>query len=148
MPALQSPWFVPHVVVYLVAYAFLGFSTLVAFYGLYTVVKKRFEVKTLQLADNIVYIGFSFLTLGIIFGALWAKVAWGHYWTWDPKETWALLTWLVYLVYMHYRYHRPKRYLAPLWTLAFAFVVLILTWFFLEMLPAAQNSVHVYSQTS
>ena len=44
--------------------------------------------------------GLAFLTIGMLFGALWAKEAWGHYWSWDPKETWAAITWLAYLVYV------------------------------------------------
>jgi ABC-type transport system involved in cytochrome c biogenesis permease subunit len=75
-------------------YALLGVSTLVAVYGLYQHYFARFDKKVLILADNLVYLGFGFLTLGLLFGALWAKQAWGHYWTWDPKETWAFLTWL------------------------------------------------------
>jgi cytochrome c biogenesis factor len=52
----------------------------------------------------VVYIGFSFLTLGLLFGALWAKKAWGHYWTWDPKETWALVSIVVYAIVIHARF--------------------------------------------
>lgn len=58
--------------------------------------------------DNLVYIGTAFLTLGLLFGALWAKEAWGHYWTWDPKETWAFLTWIGYILYIHYRFYHPR----------------------------------------
>ena len=145
MPALQSPWFVPHVIVYIFSYALLAASSLVAVKGIYQVYVGRFEQKTINLADNLVYIGFSFLTLGLIFGAMWAKEAWGHYWTWDPKETWAFLTWLGYLVYMHFRYFQPKRINTSLWTLSLAFVVLLIAWFGINYLPSAQNSVHVYS---
>ncbi len=145
MPALQSPWFVPHVVVYIFAYAVLGVSTLVAIYGLYLHYRSRFEKRILLLADNLVYLGFGFLTLGLLFGALWAKQAWGHYWTWDPKETWAFLTWLGYLFYIHLRYNHPKKVAWPLWVLSFAFVVLLIAWFGVNYLPSAQNSVHVYS---
>ena len=99
----------------------------------------------MKLADNLVYIGFAFLTLGLIFGALWAKEAWGHYWTWDPKETWAFLTWMGYMIYMHYRYHRPANINGPLWTLTLAFVILLIAWFGVNYLPSAQSSVHVYS---
>ncbi len=144
MPALQSPWFVPHVVVYLLAYALLAASCLIAAKGLYDRYANRFEQKTLDLADNMVYIGFSFLTLGLLFGALWAKEAWGHYWTWDPKETWALLTWLAYLVYMHFRNFQPRKVKAPLWTLAIAFIVLLICWFGINYLPSAQESIHSY----
>ena len=48
-------------------------------------------------------IGFPFLTLGIISGAVWANEAWGSYWSWDPKETWALITWIVFATYLHAR---------------------------------------------
>ena len=146
MPALQSPWFVPHVIVYIFSYALLAASSLVAVKGLYQLYFREFETKTLHLADNLVYIGFSFLTLGLLFGALWAKEAWGHYWTWDPKETWAFLTWLAYLIYMHFRTFQPKTTKAPLWMLSLAFIVLMICWFGINYLPSAQNSVHVYSR--
>lgn len=58
--------------------------------------------------DNLSYrilgIGFPFLTIGILSGAVWANEAWGSYWSWDPKETWALLTWLVFAIYLHTRF--------------------------------------------
>lgn len=144
MPALQSPWFVPHVVVYIIGYAFLGVSTLVALYGLYQHYFRVLDTKLMQVADNLVYLGFGFLTLGLLFGALWAKQAWGHYWTWDPKETWAFLTWLGYLLYIHLRYQHPKKVATSLWMLSLAFVILIVAWFGINFLPSAQNSVHVY----
>jgi len=144
MPALQSPWFVPHVVVYILGYALLGVSTLVAVYGLYRDYFGKLESKVVLLADNLVYLGFSFLTLGLLFGALWAKQAWGHYWTWDPKETWAFLTWLGYLLYIHLRWQHPKKISLSLWILSLAFVLLIIAWFGINYLPSAQNSVHVY----
>ena len=131
-------------VVYIFGYAFLGVSTLVALYGLYQHYFKVLDEKVLNLADNLVYLGFGFLTLGLLFGALWAKQAWGHYWTWDPKETWAFLTWLGYLVYIHLRYHQPKNVATSLWTLSLAFVVLLVAWFGINFLPSAQSSVHVY----
>jgi len=145
MPALQSPWFVPHVVVYILGYALLGVSTLVSVYGLYKHYFDTFETKIILLADNLVYLGFAFLTLGLLFGALWAKQAWGHYWTWDPKETWAFLTWLGYLLYIHMRWQHPKKISLSLWILSLAFLMLIVAWFGINYLPSAANSVHVYS---
>ena len=144
MPALQSPWFVPHVVVYILGYALLGVSTLVAVYGLYSYYLRTFELKIILLADNLVYLGFAFLTLGLLFGALWAKQAWGHYWTWDPKETWAFLTWLGYLIYIHLRFQHATKVKTSLWILGLAFVILMIAWFGINYLPSAQNSVHVY----
>lgn len=65
--------------------------------------KKEF----LKILDNLSYrligIGFSFLTIGILSGAVWANEAWGSYWSWDPKETWALITWIVFAIYLHTR---------------------------------------------
>ena len=145
MPALQSPWFVPHVIVYIFAYALLGAASIVSVYGLWLEYFREFRRNLLQLADNLVYIGFAFLTLGLLFGAIWAKEAWGHYWTWDPKETWAFITWLAYLIYMHFRHFHPKKTRTPLWILALAFLVLLVAWFGVNYLPSAQNSVHVYS---
>lgn len=65
------------------------------------------KLKLLQSLDNwsyrIIGLGFPFLTIGIISGGVWANEAWGSYWSWDPKETWALITWLVFAVYLHAR---------------------------------------------
>ncbi|MEI7595414.1 MAG: cytochrome c biogenesis protein CcsA [Bacteroidota bacterium] len=145
MPALQSFWFVPHVIVYIFAYAILGFSTVIAIWGLFLLYKKTFNTEVLFLADNTVYVGFTFLTLGLLFGALWAKEAWGNYWTWDPKETWAFLTWLGYLLYIHLRIRHKDSIKIPLIVLSAIFVVLIICWFGINYLPSAQNSVHVYA---
>lgn len=147
MPALQSIWFVPHVIVYIISYSFLGFSCLIGILG-YAYSKGKIRATNIHfmpLADNITYIGYGFLTLGLVFGALWAKEAWGHYWTWDPKETWAFITWGVYLAYIHVRYHSHKKDDFNYAYLALAFVVLLICWFGINYLPAAQNSVHVYS---
>ena len=141
MPALQSFWFIPHVIVYMIAYAFLAASFIIALRGLY---KSKELEKTVYLADNIVYLGFGFLTLGLLFGALWAKKAWGHYWTWDPKETWAFITWCAYLIYIHFR-ATNKASKQSLYILVFAFILLIICWFGVQYLPAAQNSVHTYA---
>ena len=140
MPALQSPWFVPHVIVYLFSYAALGVSCIVA-------IKELIQPseRSLQMADNLVYIGTAFLTLGLLFGALWAKEAWGHYWTWDPKETWAFLTWIGYILYIHYRFYDPREDKKAMYLLASAFVILLICWFGVNYLPTAQNSVHTYT---
>lgn len=144
MPALQSPWFVPHVVVYMIGYAVLGFSTAVGIYGLYLYYTKKNTDSILLMADNVVYIGFAFLTFGLLFGALWAKEAWGHYWTWDPKETWAFLTWLTYLIYIHFRIRKKQSHKVALWIVSLAFFVMLIAWSGINYLPSAQNSVHVY----
>ena len=156
MPALQSPWFAPHVIVYMFAYAVLGAATVMALYLLFFRKKSNTEEQSPLLfegmgeaLDNLVYVGLAFMTIGMLFGALWAKEAWGHYWSWDPKETWAAITWFAYLVYVHYRQiptHRPK---LALWILLISFVLLQMCWWGINYLPAAQgSSVHVYSTPS
>jgi len=145
MPALQSPWFAPHVIVYMFAYAVFGVATLMA---IYLLVKERNtpQLPNLGSLDNLVYVGLAFMTFGMLFGALWAKEAWGHYWSWDPKETWAAITWFAYLVYIHYRqlpHHRPR---LALWLLILSFILLQMCWWGINYLPSAQgSSVHTYS---
>ncbi|MCR5642746.1 MAG: cytochrome c biogenesis protein CcsA [Prevotella sp.] len=148
MPALQSPWFAPHVIVYMFAYAVLGAATLMAVYLLF-IKKGPASAEEFDITDNLVYVGLAFMTFGMLFGALWAKEAWGHYWSWDPKETWAAITWLSYLVYIHYRQlpHHHKR--LALWTLIASFVLLQMCWWGINYLPSAQGtSVHTYSNNS
>lgn len=143
MPALQSPWFAPHVIIYMFAYAMLGAATLMA---IYLLVKKRMEDKELALCDNLVYTGLAFMTLGMLTGALWAKEAWGHYWSWDPKETWAAITWFSYLVYIHLRTARQPRPIIPLVVLIISFVFLQMCWWGINYLPSAQGvSIHTYN---
>ncbi len=144
MPALQSPWFAPHVIVYMFAYAVLGAATVMALYMLFikrsTVTEQEYEI-----TDNLVYVGLAFMTFGMLFGALWAKEAWGHYWSWDPKETWAAITWFSYLIYIHYRRLPKHNARLALWVLLLSFVLLQMCWWGINYLPAAQGtSVHTY----
>lgn len=158
MPALQSIWFVPHVIVYIFAYAMLGMATLVAIYGVFQwrrphqasiaglAYKPHTTTQSVQVVDRLINIGYAFLTLGLLFGALWAKEAWGHYWTWDPKETWAFISWLGYLTYIHYRHkYKDKKAVTNFTIVIIAFMLLMICWFGVNYLPTAQMSVHTYS---
>lgn len=140
MPALQSPWFIPHVTVYMFSYSFLGCAFLLALAGLLTS-RNNF----MDAADTLVYIGMAFLTFGMLSGALWAKEAWGNYWSWDPKETWALVTWLSYMLYIHLRLlgRGSRKTLCLL--LIFCFICLQMCWWGVNYLPSAQDSIHVYN---
>ena len=144
VPALQSPWFRPHIIVYMLAYTLMAAAAIIA---LFKILKRhsQFSILNSQLA-NVVYIGVALITIGMLFGALWAKEAWGHYWEWDPKETWAAITWFAYLVYVHYRQiptHKPK---LALWVLVISFALLQMCWWGIKFLPSAQGaSVHVYN---
>ena len=141
MPALQSPWFIPHVTVYMFSYSLLGCAFLIAVFGLF-----RSGEDMLQAADTLVYIGTAFLTFGMLSGAIWAKAAWGHYWSWDPKETWALATWLSYLLYMHLRITGKGSGKALCLLLVFSFLCLQMCWWGVNYLPSAQDSIHVYNR--
>ena len=111
-PALQSDWFVSHVVSYMFSYALCTVAFLV---GLVLVVKrlcgcKDEKIKPFASAEyKILRLAFPFLTFGMLSGALWAEEAWGKYWSWDVKESWALVTWLFYLVYFHCRSHSSNQ---------------------------------------
>ena len=145
MPALQSPWFIPHLIVYMAGYAMLAMAALMAVCQLFFR-KGGNTQKELDLTDNLVYVGLAFLTFGMLFGALWAKEAWGHYWAWDPKETWAAITWLCYLLYMHFRRINPKEWRKACWILLLAFVCLQICWWGINYLPSAQGlSIHTYN---
>jgi len=115
LPALRSRWSVVHVVSSLIGYAsfVLAFAAALAYMFQERMLKAR-RVNVLQkhlpalsvldsLAYRLISLGFPMLTLGIVTGAMWAQSAWHSYWHWDPKETWALITWLVYAAYLHVR---------------------------------------------
>jgi ABC-type transport system involved in cytochrome c biogenesis permease subunit len=141
MPALRSIWFVPHVTVYILSYAMFGAATIASFIAIREL--KKSSERLMPLIDNLIYIGLGFLMIGMILGAIWAKEAWGDYWTWDPKEVWAFITASVYAVYIHSRAQRyPLRII--LWILPLAFIMLMITWLGVSYLPAAQDSIHVY----
>ncbi len=112
MPALRSSWLGIHVSTVIVAYGALGVSFVLSILFL---VRDRMKengfwdahIPKKEKLDTISYrcisLGMMFLTVTIFIGGIWAENAWGSYWTWDPKETWALVTWLIYLVYLHLR---------------------------------------------
>lgn len=142
MPALQSFWFVPHVTVYMFSYSVLGCAFILSCMGLY-----RHRENYLEAADNLVYTGVAFLTIGMLTGAIWAKAAWGHYWSWDPKETWAAFTWAGYLLYIHLRLFRRSSPRTLYWILIVSFLSLQMCWYGVNYLPSAQQSIHLYNRS-
>lgn len=144
MPALQSIWFIPHVTVYMFSYSVLGCAFILGCIGLI-----RHKDIYLVTSDELVYTGTAFLTLGMLSGAIWAKDAWGNYWSWDPKETWAAITWAVYLLYIHLRLFNAKYAPWKLYvTLIAGFIALQMCWYGVNYLPAAQQSVHLYNRSN
>ncbi|WP_236860111.1 c-type cytochrome biogenesis protein CcsB [Candidatus Formimonas warabiya] len=109
VPALQSVWLQFHVLTAILAYGGFGIA---CFLGIIYLIKgskggTEAAVSLGKRIDHLIYwsvaVGFSFLTLVIITGAVWAEQVWGSWWNWDPKETWALITWLIYAGYLHVR---------------------------------------------
>ena len=118
VPALQSYWLHAHVITCFVGYAAFAVSAGVAIMYLMKAKREKRNVTggvvalfpSTKILDDLVYKsimwGFPFLTAGIITGAAWANYAWGTYWSWDPKETWSLIVWLVYAAFLHARVTR------------------------------------------
>lgn len=146
MPALQSPWFVPHVAAYMLSYALAGVAFGLALVG-------RAKGRRLGLEDAGRYdracletlrLAFPFMTFGMLSGALWAEEAWGAYWSWDPKETWSLITWMLYVIYFHCcADRRLSRYAMPAQVLAFA--ALLTTFFLVNLWPKLASVLHGYA---
>ena len=105
--------------------------------------KSMLADRLLGVADGLVHTGVAFLTIGMLLGAIWAKQAWGAYWSWDPKETWAFITWGCYLAYLHLRKAAPHRWRAACILLLAGFLCLQMCWWGVNLLPVA--SVHSYN---
>ena len=121
MPALQSPFFVPHVGAYVIGYVLLVRAAMGA-------------------GRRLVGLGFFLLTLGLVLGAWWGKVCWGHWWQFDPKEMWSLATWLLYAAYFHLRPRLSSRADRAFLVVGAVMVVLTLTWINLSRLFTGMHS--------
>ena len=136
-PALQSPWFVPHVLVYMIAYCMGLVCFLIAVTALVTKDKERKKELDAGVYDCVCVV-FPFMTFGLFFGAIWANEIWGAFWSWDNKECWSLVTWLTYMLYLHFRRHRSLAKYADLLAVI-GFIGIIVTFFF------ARGGNHSYS---
>jgi len=105
IPALQSNWLHIHVITCFVAYAAFVISFIC---GILYLIKWKNVVPPKEMLEEINYrsvmVGFPMLSAGILTGAVWAHYAWGSYWSWDPKETWSLITWIIYALFLHARF--------------------------------------------
>lgn len=108
-PALQSPLFIPHVMAYMVAYVLMAKATIQAGLQLRSATAEEMLLHEGH-AASLARAGLVLLTLGLILGAWWGKLAWGDYWNWDPKEMWSLATWLIYVAYFHLRAATARRW--------------------------------------
>ena len=133
-PILNQPWLLPaHVSCAIIAYGLfaLGFASAVLF-----LVRQRYPAAFIpgpEMLDRIGYesvlTGFFFLTAVLILGSIWANMAWGSYWSWDPKETAALVTWLIYAGYLFTRFVLKWRDSRSAWFLVMGFLAVLVTFF-------------------
>jgi len=132
VPALRSIWFVPHLIIYMLAYSVLAVALILALAETFGKRFFRADVPSHLLAS-----ASTLLLAGMLCGAVWAKIAWGDYWTWDAKECWAAATWLLTVAGLH----SSGRRLAYI---ALAFLAMQVTWYGVNWLPSAAASIHTY----
>ena len=160
VPALQSNWLLMHVTVMIFSYAALILGSLLSIsYIFYFYYLSRFsflsssinfqnknilDQSRLNILDNLSYrligVGFCFLTLGILSGAIWANETWGNYWSWDPKETWALITWLIFAIYLHTRLIYGFQGLKSSWIAFFGFIIIWICYLGVNLLGKGLHS--------
>ena len=163
VPSLQSYWIKIHVTLMLVSYAAFALSFVAAVLYLFFHYRNQFlqprsigamaarqpenHTALMDLLDELTYrlimLGFPILAFGIITGGLWANHAWGTYWSWDPKETWALITWLVYAAYLHARMSRDWQGAKAAWFAVAGFVSVLITYLGVNYLA---TGLHTYGK--
>lgn len=142
-PALQSIWFIPHVFAYMIAYSLAFSAFLLACITLVRRHKKQETERWEKAVYQVTKLAFPFFTFGMLIGAVWAESAWGVYWSWDIKETWALITWVLYLLYFHCR-SNPARQWAARAAQFGAFFALTITFVGVSYLPLFASGLHSY----
>ncbi|MBX7246319.1 MAG: c-type cytochrome biogenesis protein CcsB [Candidatus Sumerlaeaceae bacterium] len=104
--------------------------------------KEMFE----YLAYRAIQVGWPLLTIGILLGAVWANTAWGNAWSWDPKETWALITWFTYTIYLHLRMNLGWTGRRSVVASIVGFVMVLVTYFGVSYLPGLSGGMHSYAE--
>ncbi|MCF8024031.1 MAG: c-type cytochrome biogenesis protein CcsB [Desulfobacteraceae bacterium] len=149
IPALQSNWLIAHVITCFIGYAAFAIACGISLLYLIKsaennpasgVTDRIPDLDSLDdLTHQMITFGFLFLSIGIITGAIWANQAWGRYWGWDPKETWSLITWLIYATLLHARLMRgwTGKRIAILCCIGFAAV--LFTYFGVNLLPGLHS---------
>lgn len=151
MPALRSYWLAVHVSAAVISYGAFAVSFAVSI--AYLLKEKSGDdgqsrlaqsLPSLKILDEITYklifVGLPFLTIMLVTGAVWAEYAWGAFWSWDPKETWALITWLVYAIYLHTRFMRGFKGKRAAWLSVLGFAAVIFTFFGVSYLLPGMHS--------
>jgi len=148
VPALQSYWMKIHVPANFIGYGSFSLAAMVA--AAYLLAKRGIlatRLPSLDVLDDVMYkaiaVGFAFFTIATILGAMWAAEAWGGYWSWDPKETWALIVWLNYAAWLHLRMVKGLRGPVLAW---WALVGLIVTTFAFLGVNMFLSGLHSYGE--
>ena len=148
VPALQSWWMKIHVPANFIGYGTFALAAMVAV--AYLLKSKGYledRLPSLEVLDDVMYkaiaVGFAFFTIATILGALWAAEAWGGYWSWDPKETWALIVWLNYAAWLHMRLMKGLRGQVAAW---WALVGLLVTTFAFLGVNMFLSGLHSYGE--
>ncbi len=149
IPALKSNWLIAHVIT-----CFIGYAAFAIAFGtswMYLIKKRDTEGKSLllkrfpktntidELTYQMIMLGFLFLSIGIITGAVWANSAWGRYWGWDPKETWSLITWFVYATLLHAKMMRGWHGKRIAYLSIAGFAAVLFTYFGVNLLPGLHS---------
>jgi cytochrome c-type biogenesis protein CcsB len=151
IPALQSNWLIAHVITCFIGYAAFALASGI---GIMYLLKDRkaksapesllASLPELKVIDDIIHktmvFGFLWLTAGIITGAVWANAAWGTYWSWDPKETWSLITWFIYAAALHARFTRGWGGRRIAWMAIGGFASVMFTYYGVNYLLAGLHS--------
>jgi cytochrome c-type biogenesis protein CcsB len=154
VPALKSNWLIAHVITCFVGYAAFAVACGVSvIYLLKGISGERPNPKPQGLLDRfpdlrqldelnyqMIIFGFLWLSIGIITGAIWANSAWGTYWSWDPKETWSLITWIIYAALLHARTMRGWRGKRVAWLSLVGFGCVLFTYFGVNFLARGLHS--------
>ena len=146
MPALQSVWFVPHVTAYVVSYA-LATVAMTMTVARHMGARHGHAARQAEYAVAIralLRLAFPLMTFGLCSGALWADQAWATYWSWDPKETWSLITWLLYAIALHCHTRPGLRHYADTAQML-AFAALAVTFLVVNLVPRFGSALHGYA---
>jgi cytochrome c-type biogenesis protein CcsB len=113
--------------------------------------KNYYRFQLIQQLDywsyRVISLGFTFLTIGILSGAVWANEAWGSYWNWDPKETWAFITWIVFAIYLHTRTNRNLRGANSAIVASIGFLIIWICYFGVNLLGIGLHSYGSFPST-
>jgi cytochrome c-type biogenesis protein CcsB len=148
VPALQSYWMKIHVPANFIGYGAFAIAAMISVAYLLVdngILKKQLPSMTVldDMTYKVISIGFIFFTIATILGAVWAAEAWGGYWSWDPKETWALIVWLNYAAWLHLRLIKGLRGTMLAW---WAIIGLIITTFAFLGVNLFLSGLHSYGE--